>query len=121
LIEATLKAWGVDRQDPASWACDTLILVASELSTNSVEATGEDFMVAMTVHRTYAEISVEDRAPALARLMPARIDDSRGWGLAIVAALSSQWGQEPFDGVRKKVWSRVPVPPGSVLSRYCTL
>jgi hypothetical protein len=75
----------------------------------------------MTVHRTFAEISVEDRAPAAARLKLARMEDSSGRGLAMVAALSSQWGQEPFDGVRKKVWSRVPVPPGSVSSRYCTL
>ena len=96
-------------------------LIASELSTNSVEATSEDFTVAMTVHRTYAEVSVEDRAPGAARVIPAEATDSSGRGLAIVAALSCRWGQEAFDGVRKKVWSHVPLPAGSALSRYCTI
>jgi hypothetical protein len=121
LIATTLKTWGVDEQDPASSARDALVLIASELSTNSVKATGEDFTVVMTTHRTYVEICVKDRAPASARQMPAWLADSGGRGLAIVAALSCQWGQEPFDGACKKVWSRVPVPEGSRLAWHCTL
>jgi hypothetical protein len=117
-LASTLGAWGGRERDPATQA---ILLVASELSTNSVEATDEDFCVTMTVHRQYAEIAVEDRAPRAARLVPAGADECSGRGLAIVAAVSSNWGQDPYDGAHKKVWSRVALPPDSPLPGDCRL
>jgi hypothetical protein len=121
LIATTLKAWGADDQDWEVAIKQALLLVASELSTNSVQATAEDFCVAMTVHRDYAEISVEDRAVKAATPVDAGPDESSGRGLAIVAALSCRWGQETHDGVGKKVWSRVALPRDWAPTRGCTL
>ena len=119
LLARTLRAWGVDDEHDTSPATEAILLVASELATNSVTATTEDFCMVMTVHRAYAEISVEDRAAEEARPTRAAPDETSGRGLTIVAALSSRWGQEPFDGYRKRVWSHVPLPPGLVVAGDC--
>ena len=121
LLASTLQGWGLDDSDVGRAATQAILLVASELSTNSVAATSEDFGVAMTVHRGYAEISVEDRAPEDAKLASAGPDESTGRGLTIVAALSDRWGQEPFDGFHKRVWSQVPLPPGLAVAGDCRL
>jgi hypothetical protein len=112
LVASALQTWS--GQDPDSFGAGSwaIPLIASELSANAVEASSEDFRVALTVHRDCVEIAVEDRDRRPARVVGAGPDDCSGRGLALVAALSSSWGQEPHDGCRKKVWSRVAVPLG---------
>jgi hypothetical protein len=75
----------------------------------------------MTVHRDRAEIEVADRDPAPAQQGRAHLDDDGGRGLALVAALSTRWGQEPHDGRGKKVWSWVRLPAGSAVAEDCSM
>jgi hypothetical protein len=119
LLAATLRAWGVDDRDAVDSPCSNILLVASELSTNAIKSKSKDFRLAITVHRHYAEVEVEDRDPTPVKPRRAGPHDSSGRGLSIVAALSTRWGQELHGDLGKKVWSRVPLPGGSAVCEDC--
>lgn len=89
-----------------------VVLVASELVGNAVVHTGaeraDELAIAWDVEPDAVVVRVADRSDTPPRLR--RSDDrlTGGRGLAIVAALSTDWGvlQSPSG---KQVWARVPV------------
>jgi hypothetical protein len=119
-VSVTLRWWGLGH------LVDEAQLIASELVTNAVEATGivtpdpsrtgrrdlATIRVRITHLATRIVIEVWDRdlTPPVAKGLPAA-DAENGRGLAIVTALSLQWGYiYPIEG-GKVVWAELLIPP----------
>jgi anti-sigma regulatory factor (Ser/Thr protein kinase) len=91
---------------------DDVVLVASELVGNAVMhtglGTGADLDVSWDVEPGAVVVRVADPSGDLPRLRPADDAATGGRGLAIVAALASDWGvYRSAEG--KQVWARVPI------------
>jgi anti-sigma regulatory factor (Ser/Thr protein kinase) len=90
---------------------DDVVLVASELVGNAVVHTVgqlDELSVSWEIEPVTVVVRVTDTSPTLPR--PSSADPNRpgGRGLAIVAAIASDWGvQRSRQG--KQVWARVPV------------
>lgn len=106
-VTAVLGQWGVSRD-----IMETLRLIVSELTTNSVRHTCSP-QITVTVTRTDREaaVSVADHGPSC-RLGPrsAPLDADHGRGLAIVAALASRWEQHQRGG-GTTVRAGIDLPP----------
>lgn len=111
----------MDDADVAARAGGDLLLIASELVTNAAKSRSSAFLLAIDAHRDHVEVAVVDEDPHPARRMAPGTDQYSGRGLGIVEALSSSWGQDPYDGHTKRVWCRMDLPPGSVLGSGCRL
>lgn len=89
---------------------DNAVLAADELFVNAVRHGSPDPGGTITVTVEYTErelrVTVADRSPALPRLRTADGAEESGRGLAIVAALSDDWGIAQADpgSTGKKVW-----------------
>ncbi|WP_165959302.1 ATP-binding protein [Actinomadura sp. KC345] len=104
-----------------------LTLIASELVTNAVEHTRDDREIRVRFTREPGAVLLavwdssdarpvrkrpvggvaRDAAPDAEALNPGHEDGTGGRGLAIVEALSTEWGVTRTDPVGKWVWSRV--------------
>ncbi len=117
-LRAALADWGVTDQ-----LADAVLLLASELVTNAVlhcRVTYAQVRVTLTLDGTELTLEVSDPdRDRLPRLHDSGPDDEGGRGLALVSALSDDWGcrQDPYT---KCVWARftlagrcdvVPVAP----------
>lgn len=96
--------------------CDDLIVIVSELVTNAVQAAAASLRVELAIEGRSVRLAVTDGADGLPAPTPhAAPDQPYGRGLAIVAALSREWGVVPLPGgsAGKTVWARLdlPVPP----------
>lgn len=96
----------------AAWVAaltyDTTLIV-SELVTNATNAGCTQLELAITVHRSLVRVSVYDDAPGLPHVIAAAPTDLHGRGLALTAALASDWGVDlALNG--KHVWAEIPVP-----------
>jgi anti-sigma regulatory factor (Ser/Thr protein kinase) len=99
----TLQAWGVE-----SRLVDNAALVVTELTTNAMMHAGSGSKVRISARRDAICIAVEDAAAALPiQRSPAALVSS-GRGLAMVAALSQQWGADLLDD-GKVVWAELPL------------
>ena len=99
--------------DVPSAAVDNVMLVASELVGNAVRHgvhAGDDatWTVEWTVLGDELLISVDDPSHDVPVLRHPAPDAPSGRGLAIVAALSSEWGVEQLS-LGKRVWARVRI------------
>lgn len=91
--ETTLTKWGVRMPD-------TLTLVVSELTTNSVTHSfsghpGGQFTLRLAVHEDRIRITVRDAGPKIGRTPTRRtptLTAKHGRGLALVETLSLSWG-----------------------------
>lgn len=82
---------------------DDAVLLVSELVTNSVLHGGPPLVVAVDCDGTALQVRVRDGATEMPAPRPAQFSDENGRGLALVAAMSEQWGVDPApDG--KHVW-----------------
>ncbi|MEU6194538.1 ATP-binding protein [Streptomyces sp. NPDC047061] len=90
---------------------DTAELVVSELASNAVmHARRASFRVTVVrLDDDRARVVVIDHSCDLPQSVDARADEAHGRGLAIVEAVSAQWGTEPLNW-GKKVWADLEKP-----------
>ena len=108
-VQETLRAWKLDT------VADTVVLLASELLTNAVQATsaavpapGGGEQLKLTLRRTGPGVLVEvwDPNPAPAIPQDPGLTGECGRGLLLVETLSSTWGQRTA-GSGKIVWCEI--------------
>jgi anti-sigma regulatory factor (Ser/Thr protein kinase) len=90
--------------------CDDLVVIVSELVTNSVQATTAALQVDLEIDGRTVRIAVTDAATGMPTVTgPAASTQPYGRGLAIVAALSDDWGVLPVAAPSggKTVWARL--------------
>jgi anti-sigma regulatory factor (Ser/Thr protein kinase) len=98
----TLRAWGADPR-----LVDDAALVVTELTTNAMVHAASASKVRITARPDAICIAVEDAAAILPIQRSLAALASSGRGLAMVAALSQQWGADRLeDG--KVVWAELP-------------
>ncbi|MCX5326259.1 ATP-binding protein [Streptomyces sp. NBC_00120] len=102
LVSAALRVWDLEAFEGAAW------LVVTELVSNTVKhARMEVIRVSVSrVDTKRVRIAVGDRSRALPTLRDAGPDDVSGRGLAIVAAVSEDWGVDP-QRWGKRVWAEL--------------
>jgi serine phosphatase RsbU (regulator of sigma subunit)/anti-sigma regulatory factor (Ser/Thr protein kinase) len=92
---------------PRSVAGDAELIVA-ELVTNAVLHGRPPITVRLVEHELGSRVEVVDHGPR----PPVRIRDAgqsmTGRGLALVAALSSEWGVQQVEGGGKVIWAEIP-------------
>ncbi|MFJ6824854.1 ATP-binding protein [Streptomyces niveus] len=103
-----LRSWGVVD------ALDDVVLVASELVTNAVRATGQKaghrVAVQLRVAGRSLYIEVWDNVPGVPEVKHLEADAEGGRGLQLVEALTTRWGIcQPRSG-GKVVWAELPLP-----------
>ena len=122
LIRLTLDRWGLAR------ITSDAELVASELATNAVQATGltdtdakwSDLGDLATIHvrlllfEPSIVIEVWDADPAPPVSQHATREEEGGRGLMIVAMLSAKWDWFPAPQGGKVVWAELAIPPRSL-------
>ena len=86
---------------------DAVVLMVSELATNSLRHAGTEFTVAVHTAGHVARIEVTDSGPGTpAPRSPSPVEPS-GRGLRIVAELSDDWGVRDDAAGTKTVWFTV--------------
>lgn len=98
---------------PVAETCEDLTVIVSELVTNAVQAATSTVSVELAVESGSVRLAVTDVARGMPTLAgPASATQPYGRGLAIVAALSRDWGVVPLagDGAGKTVWARLDLP-----------
>ncbi|WP_375491140.1 ATP-binding protein [uncultured Jatrophihabitans sp.] len=97
-------------------AIGDVLLVASELVGNAVLHTSGEIGDGLDVHwdvfDDHVFVEVHDPSSDLPQQRVAADSDFGGRGLAIVAAISSDWGVRSTR-TGKRVWARVPVTPAA--------
>jgi anti-sigma regulatory factor (Ser/Thr protein kinase) len=84
-----------------------VLLVCTELASNSYEHAAGPRVVRVQRHADFIRIEADDRTPTeLPYLGESRLGDSRGRGLLLIAQLSRCWGTREFAG-GKTVWAEV--------------
>jgi hypothetical protein len=104
LAATELRRWGHDEE-----LVNEAVLVLSELASNAVIHADSPFTISVKSHDSLLRIAVRDGLPTLATA-----DGERGLlvraphGLAVIQALSTQWGvEDTTDG--KIVWAELRV------------
>ncbi|WP_260860000.1 ATP-binding protein [Streptomyces cupreus] len=98
------------RVTPATSHLDDVVLATDELFTNAVRhaSTSPDDTITLTIDCSGSElrVTIADRSSALPRLHASDGAAESGRGLAIVAALTDEWGIAPSDpgSPGKRVW-----------------
>lgn len=97
---------------PDADVLDVVALITSELVANAVRASADAVTLVVHAGPGGIEIVVFDNAPMFT---PGDISDDQkegGRGLALVAALATEWGQRAVDRTGcKQVWAIVTCPP----------
>jgi len=92
---------------------ERLVLVGTELVTNAVLHARTALVLTLELSPDRVRVSVKDRSSAPAVLGQQPPEALSGRGLAMVSAVSREWGVDPA-GVGKRVWAeidRLPRPP----------
>lgn len=105
-VADTLRRWDCDE------VLDAVVLLVSELVTNSVVHAGTGAEVAVLLTPDALRIEVSDTGGGTPDLRHAEDDATSGRGLSMVATLSSAWGVERRDP-GKTIWFEVPRLDGS--------
>ncbi len=105
-VSEQLSRWGVASAGPDCFVNDA-VLVASELVANAVRYCSGEVALCLECRPAYLEIAVRDHNPELPEAKQPDMTAESGRGLAIVAALCSEWGVRPEDSHGKVVWGRI--------------
>jgi anti-sigma regulatory factor (Ser/Thr protein kinase) len=106
LARDTVRA-ALTRCDFADDVIADALLVTSELVTNAVRHGGDAVFLGLEILEDSIGISVSDDTPAVPAPRVATDDDEGGRGLAIVTALSTDWGVADAPGGGKRIWVRI--------------
>jgi anti-sigma regulatory factor (Ser/Thr protein kinase) len=120
-IADRLHEWGAQTSDVGYPRVNDVLLAASELLSNAVRACqGEDeIRLELECHRDEIRVSVTDPRPDAPAVVIATGPWAEGGrGLALVDAVTREWGQK-VEGGHKSVWFAVPVPSGSSMATGC--
>ncbi|HZE16157.1 MAG TPA: ATP-binding protein, partial [Mycobacterium sp.] len=102
------RRWVASQLEDAPEACDTALLLTSELVTNAVLHAATDLVVSVERGADVVRISVADHQDAQPELKHYEVDASTGRGLQLVAAMAVAWGVRPLPG-GKAVWFELAV------------
>src|SRR3954447_10612706 len=87
---------------------DDVELVVAELVTNAVLHGAAPVTLRLRLDPAVVRVEVHDTGRQRPIAMPGGVDAMTGRGLALVAALSREWGVEPTPDGGKVVWAQVP-------------
>src|SRR4051812_39637493 len=87
---------------------DDVELVVAELVTNAVLHGAAPVTLRLRLDPVVVRVEVHDTGRQRPIAMPGGVDAMTGRGLALVAALSREWGVEPTPDGGKVVWAQVP-------------
>lgn len=120
LLAEALGRWGLDEDPEVGYGvlADAMLIV-TELLANAVRVCTRTVVLRLEAHQHDIRIVVCDDNSSLAVPRQADQREEGGRGLAIVAAVAKDWGQQAFDGSTKEVWATVPVPAGARLKIAC--
>jgi hypothetical protein len=96
-----------------------ILVVATEMMTNAVRACKNYLGMRIQIHHTWLQIDVTDDNPNPAVQLHPAPDETHGRGIKIIAALSERWGQTPWNGSTKTIWSQLTLPLDRPLTIYC--
>ncbi len=105
-IQTLLEVWGYHDEDWLGYA----VLLVSELVSNALRHGGGCVAVDLSAHDGSVVIGVADGSSVLPRRRESSGSDADGRGLALIEALSTDWGVEERHG-GKRVWVRLPHHP----------
>jgi anti-sigma regulatory factor (Ser/Thr protein kinase) len=86
---------------------EEVVLMVSELVSNSVRHAASDFTVAVDRRGDEITVNVTDGGSGRPALRAPALTDQSGRGLRIVQAFADSWGVTDSDGAGKTVWFRV--------------
>lgn len=109
---AEVRRFARDVCGPGSPAADTVELLVSEVATNALVHGAGDVRVRVVVLPDRVRVEVDDDSPLALAPRSAGPTAEGGRGLALVTALSAQWGVLSRPG-SKTVWFEVEVPSRS--------
>ncbi|MFZ0666661.1 MAG: ATP-binding protein [Acidimicrobiales bacterium] len=89
---------------------DMLVVIASELATNSVRHGGGRFELRIDQSEDHILIEVEDEGEGEPVVRKPSPDETSGRGLQIVKGLADSWGVERSKSGGKTVWAIVALP-----------
>ena len=121
IVADALDGWGVGTSDPAFLRRGDILLLTTELLANAVRVAKDPIVLCIEAHRDSIRVVVADDSPLPAVRQSVDDRSSTGRGLAIVDAVTDEWGQHEYDGTAKDVWGVVRIPTGSVLERGCRI
>lgn len=99
---------------------DDAALIVSEMIANALQASASRIRLDVDLHRDHLFLSVLDDAPGWPTPRRAAANATNGRGLAIIEALSGQWGVTA-DAPGKQVWATLPITFGGTTSALsCT-
>lgn len=105
LVAAVLHDWHLDDDD---WHAE-VALVVSELVGNAVRHSHTDVRVRLDLDIGDLKITVADGSDLRPLRRDADLLDESGRGIAIIEAISEEWGVDLSEG-GKQVWARVRLP-----------
>lgn len=108
--EARLFVCGLLRAHGMATIAADAELVVSELATNAVTHAGTPFTVTLDRDGSQLLLAVQDGTSARPVLAKAETTETRGRGLAIVNALSHDWGSDERPASAKSVWASFALP-----------
>jgi hypothetical protein len=103
-VGGVLQGWG--REDLLHEAS----FIVTELATNAIVHADSEFIVVVSRRPGAIRISVRDGCHTAPALRPPETGALSGRGMALVAALSTQWGSDPI-GDGKVVWADLSTAP----------
>jgi signal transduction histidine kinase len=132
LVRATLSAWDVPTDDPASEVWEDLELVVGELTGNATRFCDGRIQMTLQAHHDHIRLEVVDDGAGTESLhlsspVPPAGDAESGRGLVIVSALAQRWGAERTTtsvagGNGTKVWAELAFASASpYFTRGCEL
>ena len=104
MVADMLGAWHLD----ASGLLDDTQLVVSELVTNAYLHGASGIALEMRVDAGVLEVAVRDGSAVVPRPRSVEPEAENGRGLAILAAITADWGVDQEPGGGKRVWACLP-------------